>query len=387
VNETSTTVGLIPTLPLSLPTQMRALRHTGERGAVLCVERVAMPQPLSGVAQQVCIRVQAFGINRPDLLQRAGFYDPPMDANEGLGLEVAGQIVACIGLRAAEAHTSDGVSASSRCANSDAFVANLEVGLEVCALCHGGGYAEYVWVDARHCLPIPQGWSVAQAASLPETFFTVWFNVFMQGKLAGIGGVNSISHATRSDILLIHSAASGIGQAAIQIAKALNQTVAVTLRHMNKADLCRKWGADVVVAQDEHWVQSITTELMALNDTFAGVNVVLDMVGADTAAGNAQILATHGHWVWIAFLSGAKASIPIATVMKKQLTLTGAFLRPQHNDVKAMIAQQLRETVWPLLDSGRIEPTVSQIYSVDATDQAHECMRRGEQAGKLVVQW
>lgn len=329
--------------------QMRAIVCDGVGEAnVMRMTTLDVPAPFSSDAPQVLIRVRAAGINRPDLLQRAGLYAPPADASPLLGLEVAGEIVQVHG-------QTDWI-----------------VGDKVCALTHGGGYAEYVWADARQCLPVPAGWTMAQAASLPETLFTVWLNVFDRAYL-GRGG---------AETLLVHAGASGIGVAAIQMAKALGNRVVVTLRQMNKAAVCHELGADEVVELNDHWAPTVLEKTSG-----KGVNVILDMLGTATAAGNMKALAQNGRLAWIAFLTGSKVEIKVHEVMGKQAQLTGAFLRPQSPDIKAKIAQDLRQNIWPHLDNRVIKPVVDRVFPMSEVVQAHEYMASNQHIGKLVLSW
>lgn len=339
---------------------MRAVVCDGVGEAqVMHLAEVPMPEPLNDVAAQVLVRVRAAGLNRPDLLQRAGLYAPPADASPYLGLEVAGEIVAVQG-------------------STDDLGVAWVVGDAVCALTHGGGYAEFVWVDARHCLPIPNNWSLVEAASIPETFFTVWLNVFVQAHL----GADARGQSVGAQTLLVHAGASGIGVAAIQIAKALGHRVLVTLRQMAKADACRALGADEVLLLDEQWaaqVQSATQK--------QGVHVVLDMLGTATAAGNMQALAVGGRIAWIAFLTGSKMELKVHEIMGKQAKLSGAFLRPQSAQTKAQIALELRELVIPLINEGKIVPAVDKVFSMADVVQAHEYMASNQHTGKIVLTW
>ncbi len=329
--------------------QMRAIVCDGAGEAnVMRMAQVEVPAPSDSSANQVLIRVRAAGINRPDLLQRAGLYAPPADASPYLGLEVAGEVVQ--------------VHGQSEWAVGDA----------VCALTHGGGYAEYVWVDARHCLPIPTGWTMVEAASIPETFFTVWLNVFESARLGG----------TSPETLLVHAGASGIGVAAIQMAKALGNKVIVTLRQMTKAPICTDLGADEVVLLDDNWAKTVTEKTAG-----KGADVILDMLGTATAAGDMQALARGGRLSWIAFLTGSKVELKVHEVMGKQAQISGAFLRPQSVDLKAKIAQDLRAQILPHLNSGAIKPVIDQVFDMSAVVQAHEYMASNQHVGKLVLQW
>ena len=330
--------------------KMRAVVCDGTGGAeVLQLAEAALPQPWPNLTQQVLIRVHAAGINRPDVLQRSGLYAPPKDASPLLGLEVAGEVVEVKG------------------------DSSWKIGDRVCALTHGGGYAEYVWADARQCLPVPNGWTMAQAASLPETLFTVWLNVFERAQL----GLYQ-----PSETLLIHAGASGIGASAIQMAKALGHRVIVTLRQMSKADFCRQLGADDVVVLDEQW-----SDVVLEKTAGRGVDVILDMLGTATAAGDMRVLARRGRLAWIAFLTGSRMEIKVHEVMGKEAVLTGAFLRPQSADTKAQLAQGLREHIWPKIEQGLIVPMVHQVFAFDQVREAHQYMESNQHSGKLVLSW
>ncbi len=302
-----------------------------------------LPRPGRG---QVLIRVAAAGINRPDLLQRQGAYPPPPGASDLLGLEVAGTVAAL----------GEGVSAPA-------------LGSSVCALTAGGGYAGYVTVDARHCLPIPTGFDLVQAAALPETFFTVWHNVFERGQLKA------------GEKLLVHGGAGGIGTTAIQLAKALGATVFATAGGAAKCQTCRDLGADRAIDyQSEDFVEVIKAETGG-----KGVHVVLDMIGGDYLPRNIRCLAADGRMVSIAFLKGSQAEVNFMPVMLKRLTLTGSTLRPQSDDAKARMAQSLRDTVWPLLNQGRIRPLIHATFALDQAQDAHQMMEDNTHMGKIVL--
>lgn len=305
-------------------------------------ENVPYPHPTA--EGQVLIRVKAAGVNRPDILQRDRQYEPPADASPILGLEVAGVVEQVFG------------------------ESQWQPGDEVCALTHGGGYAEYVWVDERHCLPKPEGWSFVEAASLPETYFTVWFNVFMQGELGRRG----------AETLLVHAGASGIGVAAIQMAKALDHRVIITARKEAQLNLCKEIGADAAVLLDDDWIANVK----ALRGS---VQVVLDMLGEKTFPGNIQVLGKEGRLVWIAFLTGAKVTVTIPQMMEKQIRLTGSFLRPQSFDVKAKIAAGLREHIWPQISAGKIKPVIEKTFPIQDVQQAHAWLEKGGHVGKIVL--
>ncbi|NFV79162.1 NAD(P)H-quinone oxidoreductase [Magnetospirillum aberrantis] len=300
------------------------------------------PRPGPG---QVVVKVAAAGVNRPDLLQRQGAYPAPPGASDLPGLEVAGTIAAL----------GDGVSAPA-------------LGEAVCALVAGGGYAEYVAVDARHCLPVPKGFDMAQAASLPETFFTVWHNVFERGALKA------------GETLLVHGGAGGIGTTAIQMAKALGAAVFATAGGTAKAQACRELGADRAIDYTtEDFVEVVKTE------TKKGVDVILDMVGGEYIPRNVKALAADGRLVSIAFLKGSVAEVNFMPVMLKRLTLTGSTLRPQSDDAKARMAQSLRERVWPQIEAGKIRSVVHATFPLAQAAEAHRLMEANTHIGKIVL--
>jgi NADPH2:quinone reductase len=310
---------------------------------VLVAASRPLPRPQAG---EVVIKVAAAGINRPDVLQRQGAYPAPPGASDLPGLEVAGTIAAL----------GEGVT-------------SLGLGDAVCALVPGGGYAEYCAVDARLCLPPPEGYDMVRAAALPETFFTVWHNVVERGQLQA------------GERFLVHGGASGIGTTAIQLAKALGATVFTTASGAAKCEACLRLGADLAIdytAQD--FVEVIKAETKG-----KGVDVILDMVGGDYMARNIRSLAADGRLVSIAFLRGSSAELNMMPVMLKRLTLTGSTLRPQSNDAKARMAQGLRRTVWPLLSSGRIAPVIHASFPLIQAAEAHRLMESNAHIGKIVL--
>ena len=325
-----------------MPAMMRAITIRGGKGAAdaLEISELPVPAPQRG---EVLIRVRAAGVNRPDLLQRAGRYPPPPGASPILGLEVAGEVAAL----------GEGVT-------------RWTVGDRVTALLGGGGYAEYAVVDARHALPVPAGLDDAQAAALPETVFTVWANVFESGRLA------------RGETLLVHGANSGIGVTAIQMAKAAGARVLSTARGAAKAKQARELGADLVVdATEGDWSTAIKA---------AGpVNVVLDMVGAGYFARNVDVLATGGRLVMIAVLTGATVELNLLTVMLKRLTITGSTLRARDPDEKARLARAVEEHVWPWLASGVVRIPVDRRFPLAQAGAAHAWLEQGAQFGKVVL--
>jgi NADPH2:quinone reductase len=326
-----------------IPDKMRAVVADTPGGPeVLTLVERPVPTPGPG---QILIRVEAAGVNRPDLLQRLGNYKPPPGASDVLGLEVAGEVAAL------------GEGASL-----------YQVGEFVTALLPGGGYAEYAVVHESNALPVPQSLSVLEAAAVPETFFTVWTNVFERGALKS------------GEWLLVHGGASGIGTTAIQLAKALGSKVITTVGSDEKADACRKLGADVAINYN-------TTDFVAATReaTGKGANVILDMVGGDYVSRNYTAAAIDGRIVQIAFLRGATPQVDLALLMTKRLTHTGSTLRPRSVAEKASIAEHLRETVWPLLAAGRAKPIIDSTFPLDQADKAHARMESSAHFGKIVL--
>ncbi len=302
--------------------------------------RGPVPQPRPG---EVLIRVAAAGVNRPDVVQRSGKYPPPPDANPNLGLEVAGEVVAGEGFPA---------------------------GAKVCGLANGGGYAEYCVVPAAQCLPWPQGYDAVRAAALPETFFTVWANLF------DIGGLKS------GESVLIHGGSSGIGTTAIQLAHAIGARVYVTAGSAAKCDACVKLGADGAVNYKE---ADFVDSVKAFTNGH-GVDVVLDMVGAPYAQRNLKCLAMDGRLVLIAFLGGSKAeAFDLLTVMTKRLTITGSTMRPRTAAQKGAIAQSLLAHAWPLLEGGQCAPVIHGVFPLAEAAAAHRLMESSDHIGKIVL--
>ncbi|MHC8945920.1 putative PIG3 family NAD(P)H quinone oxidoreductase [Advenella incenata] len=294
----------------------------------------------------VLIRVTAAGINRPDVFQRKGAYPPPPGASDLPGLEVAGEIV-----------------------EGDLAGTSLKIGDRVCALTPGGGYAEYCVAPAGNCLPIPEGFSDVEAAALPETFFTVWTNVFDRGALSG------------EETLLVHGGASGIGTTAIQIARALGHKVFVTVGSDERAAAVEALGASKAI---NYKTQDFVEEIKKLTDG-KGVDVVLDMVSGEYINRNIQCLADDGRIVIIAQLGGSKATIDTAQVMRRRLTITGSTLRPRSVEFKTQIAQALQQKVWPLLAAGKIRPVIHATFALAQASDAHAMMEKGENIGKIVL--
>lgn len=309
---------------------------------VLTPARRPFPTPKAG---EVIIEVHAAGVNRPDILQREGGYPAPPGASDLPGLEVAGRVIQDLG---------DG--------------SWPQVGDLVCALTAGGGYADHVAVDAGHCLPIPDGFTLVEAAALPETFFTVWHNVFERGRLAA------------GDSFLVHGGAGGIGTTAVQLAKAFGARV-YTTASAGKLERCRQLGADVAI---DYATQNFV-DVIKEDTKGRGVDVILDMVGGDYIARNIKSLAPDGRLVSIAFQKGSVAEVNFMSVMLKRLTLTGSTLRPQSNDAKARIAGALKSDVWPLLNQGKIRPVIHAILPLAEAAQAHRMIESGTHIGKIVL--
>lgn len=301
------------------------------------------PQPRAG---EVLIKVAAAGVNRPDVAQRLGQYPPPPDASPILGLEVAGEIV----------ELGDGVDKSL-------------LGSRVCALVNGGGYAEFALAPVDQCLPVPGNLSLAEAAALPETFFTVWTNVFDRAGLKA------------GESFLVHGGSSGIGSTAIQLAKAMGARVFTTAGSDEKCEFCRSLGAEVAI----NYRQQDFVEVIQQATDGKGVDVILDMVGGDYIPRNIQLAALDGRIVSIAFLGGAKATVNFAPVMVKRLTLTGSTLRPQSPAAKAAIASSLREKVWPLIAAGKVAPRIDARFPFAQVVEAHKLMESSQHMGKIVL--
>lgn len=308
------------------------------------------PAPVAGVGE-VCVRVSASGINRPDVLQRAGHYPAPPGASDIPGLEVAGTVV-----------EGDAQALQS---------AGLKIGDRVCALVAGGGYAEYCVAPAAQCLPIPAGWSDVEAASLPETVFTVWSNVFDRGRLQA------------GETLLVQGGSSGIGVTAIQLAKAFGARVIVTAGSDAKCAACLALGADHAINYKTHDFQA---EVLRLTDG-RGVDVVLDMVAGDYIAKELACMAADARLVIIAVQGGVRSEINAGLVLRKRLTITGSTLRPQPVAFKQAIAQACLQQVWPLLAVGRIKPVVHSVFPAEQASRAHALMESNQHVGKIVLTW
>ncbi|MBU6419520.1 MAG: NAD(P)H-quinone oxidoreductase [Proteobacteria bacterium] len=326
----------------SLPSEMDVAEARGAGGPeILSLGR--RPTPTAGTGE-VLIEVAAAGVNGPDMMQRKGLYPPPAGASDLLGLEVAGKIVA----------VGEGVS-------------DWRVGDSVTALTNGGGYADYCAVDARHCLPIPKGMSLRDAAGLPETFFTVWSNIFIGAGLK------------KGETLLVHGGAGGIGTTAIQLGHAFGAKVFATDSPAARCDLCRELGADRVINYEtEDFVEIVRKEA-------GGADVILDIVGGPYIERNIKAASPGGRIVQIAFALGAKVEINLMPVMLKRLVYTGSTLRSRPADFKARVARELREHVWPLLESGAVKPVTQLVLPLSAAAEAHATMERAGHTGKILL--
>jgi putative PIG3 family NAD(P)H quinone oxidoreductase len=297
-------------------------------------------------AGEVLIRVAAAGVNRPDVLQRSGHYPPPPGASPVLGLEVSGTITA-----------------------RGAGAALWRDGAEVCALVPGGGYAEYCVAPESHCLPVPRGLSIVDAAGLPETFFTVWTNVFDRGRLRP------------GESFLVHGGTSGIGTTAIQLAHAFGARVFATAGSPEKCAVCRDLGAERAIGYHQEDFAAVVKEATQGR----GVDVILDMVGGPYIEKNLRSLAVEGRLVQIAFLQGSKANLDLVHLMVRRQTITGSTLRPRSVEDKAAIAGALRENVWPLIESGRVRPVIDRTFPLAEAAEAHRLMESSRHIGKILL--
>jgi NADPH:quinone reductase len=306
---------------------------------------VERPEPRVA-AGEILIDVAAAGVNRPDIIQRYGKYPPPPGASDIPGLEVAGTVAALGG-----------------------EVSGWSIGDPICALVAGGGYAERAAVPHEQCLPIPRGLTPIQAAAIPETFFTVWTNVFQRGKLQA------------GETILIHGGTSGIGTTAIQLAGAFGARVLTTAGSDAKCEAARQLGADAAFNyRTEDWVAGAKAATAG-----RGVDLILDMVGGDYIARNLELLVVEGRLVQIAFLKSPKAELDFSLMMRKRLWLTGSTLRPRTPAEKGLIARDLLEHVWPLLESGRVAPVIHQVFPFAEAASAHRMMEESSHIGKLVL--
>jgi NADPH2:quinone reductase len=330
---------------MSLPDTMSSVAATSAGGPeVLHLERGPVPRPAPG---EVLLRVQAAGVNRPDVQQRRGVYPPPPGASPIIGLEVAGEVVAL----------GDGVS-------------TISIGDRLCALANGGGYADYCAVPAGQALRFPKGFDAVQAAALPETYFTVWANLFQIGRLAA------------GERVLIHGGSSGIGVTAIKLAKAFGATVYTTAGSDAKCAACLSFGADAAI---NYRTASFEEEVATLTGK-RGVDVILDMVGADYAAANVRSLALRGRLVIIGFMGGRIANgIDLTAIVARRLTVTGSTMRPRAADDKATIASELLDQVWPHLDAGRCAPEIYRVFPLAEAAEAHRLMEASNHIGKIML--
>lgn len=324
---------------MSQSSSMTAIAIEGGRGPADALKAVEIPRPVPGPGQ-ILIKVEAAGVNRPDLVQRMGAYPPPPGAPDTLGLEVAGEVIEAAG--------------------------RWKIGDRVCALLGGGGYAQYAVVDARHALPIPAGLTAVEAAGLPETVFTVFANVFEHGSLKA------------GETLMVHGATSGIGATAIQMAKAAGAKVIGTSRGPAKAAEALKLGCDVSVdvkAQD--FAEVAKAE--------GGVDVILDMVGGDYFAKGLDALKTGGRIVYIAAQGGGEVALPIFRLMQKRALVTGSTLRPRDADEKARLTAAVEATVWPWIAAGKLKPVIDRTYPLADAAKAHAALEAGEVVGKVIL--
>jgi putative PIG3 family NAD(P)H quinone oxidoreductase len=318
---------------------MKAIVIEGGKGPAEALKLGDVDEPRPGPGQ-ILIRVEAAGVNRPDIIQRLGFYPPPPGAPPTMGLEVAGEVLEGAG--------------------------RWKVGDRVCALLGGGGYAERAVCDARHALPIPAGLTAVEAAALPETVFTVYANVFEGGRLAA------------GETLLVHGATSGIGVAAIQMGKAAGAKVIATARGRAKADEALKLGADLAVDASAEDFEAVAKQA-------GGVDVVLDMVGAPYFAANLAALKTGGRIVYIAAQGGGTLELPIGALMQKRATITGSTLRPRDADEKARLASEIERVVWPWVAAGKVRAIVEQTFPLADAAKAHALLEGGAHLGKVVL--
>jgi NADPH2:quinone reductase len=329
---------------MNLPAKMRAVEVSKPGGPeVLLPAERPLPAPKAG---EILIKVAAAGVNRPDVLQRMGHYPVPPDASDLPGLEVAGEVAAL-----------------------GSSVKAYKIGDKVCALVHGGGYAEYCTAPEVTALPVPKGLSLVEAASLPETFFTVWGNVYERAKLAP------------GESLLVQGGSSGIGVTAIQMAKATGNRVFATAGSDEKCAACVRLGAEKAF---NYKTQDFALEIKAAT-AGKGVNVILDMVGGDYFPRELKSLADDGRIVFIAFLRGPKTELDINELMRRRLTVTGSTLRPRPVEFKGYLAKNLREKIWPLIEAGKIKPQIYKTFPLEKAADAHRLMESSQHIGKIVL--
>ena len=329
---------------ISLPMQMKYVA-TPVAGAADVMQLATGPLPTFG-DNDVLIKVEFAGVNRPDVAQRSGTYAPPPGASPIMGLEVSGT-VAAVG----------------------AAVSQWKAGDKVCALTPGGGYAEFCAAPAAHCLPVPRGLSMLEAAGVPENFFTVWVNLFDTCRLAA------------GESFLVHGGSSGIGLTAIQLAKAFGATVFTTVGNDEKAAFCKNIGADHVF---NYKTQEWANEIFAITQK-KGVNVILDMVGGSYIEKNLRSLALEGRYCFIAFLEGGKAEVDFRPLMMKRQTITGSTLRARPDAQKAAIAVSLKEKIWPLLEAKKVKPVIYKTFALEEIIEAHRLMESSAHIGKIML--
>ncbi len=330
---------------MALPGQMRFIQMEGA-GAPDVMRQATGPLPECR-PDEILIRVLAAGVNRPDIAQRQGSYPPPQGASPILGLEVAGEVAAVGGAASA-----------------------WSIGDRVCGLANGGGYAEYCSVPATQCLPWPKGYDAIQAAALPETFFTVWANLFQAGKLRS------------GEKALIHGGTSGIGVTAIQLAREFGATVYATAGTDEKCTACLRFGCDAAINYKSEKFDARIRELT----NGRGVDVILDMVGGPYATGNIRSLAMDGRLVLIAFLGWSKVeNFDLTQIMVRRLTITGSTMRPRTAAQKGLIAAELRQQVWPVLDAGRCAPVISATFPLEKVAEGHKLMESSQHIGKIML--
>ena len=328
-----------------IPKQMKAIEITkpGDADVLMATSR-PVPTPKNS---EVLIKVRAAGVNRPDVMQRAGLYPPPKGASDIPGLEVSGTIVA-----------------------AGNAVTGLQVNQSVCALVAGGGYAEYVTAPATQCLPIPNGLSIVEAASLPETYFTVWSNVFDRARL------------TEGETILVHGGSSGIGTTAIQLCSALGFDVLTTAGTEEKCQICEELGAKKSI---NYRTEEFSASVKSITNQ-KGVDVILDMVAGDYLQRNLECLADDGRLVIIAFLGGANTTINMTDILRRRLTVTGSTLRPRSGEFKQKIAVNLLKYVWPLFENKEIKPLIYRSFALEDAAQAHRLMESSTHIGKIVLE-
>ena len=330
---------------MALPSQMALIEMDGAgEPEVMRVTTAGLPEPKP---DEVLIRVLASGVNRPDIAQRQGSYPPPPGASPTLGLEIAGEVVA-----------------------AGSAVTGWKAGDRVCALTNGGGYAEYCTAPGPQCLPWPKGYDAVHAAALPETYFTVWANLFQAGRLRA------------GEKTLIHGGSSGIGVTAIQLAREFGATVYATAGSAEKCSACVRFGCDAAI---NYRTEDFASRIKELTDG-RGVDVILDMVGGPYATRNVRSLGMGGRLVLIAFLGSSKVSeFDFVQVMVRRLTITGSTMRPRTTAQKGQIAAELREKVWPVLDAGRCAPVIHATYPLDQVVEAHKLMESSQHIGKIML--